>query len=231
MNRMLLVLGLVLAALFLALAAFSPAAYAGPVATTYTLTITPPANGKIVASPAMPGTGYPAGSTVSLMATANPGFMFSAWTGPNGAEVQPGILTVLGSGTILMNGNKTISAAFVSTGTTPPTGTIVINNNRSVTNTPNVTLALTWDDGVGGSGVSRMRFSDDGAHWTVWEPWRRRGPTHCPAGTVTKPCGSSTWTRRTTGRRSTVTTSGWTPSRPREASSSTTTPRPRAARK
>lgn len=47
--------------------------------------------------------------------------------------------------------------------TTPPTGTIVINNNRSATNTPNVTLALMWDDGVGGSGVSRMRFSDDGA--------------------------------------------------------------------
>ncbi len=52
----------------------------------------------------------------------------------------------------------------------PPTGTIVINNNRSATNTPNVTLALTWDDGVGGSGVAQMRFSDDGAHWTAWQP-------------------------------------------------------------
>ena len=52
--------------------------------------------------------------------------------------------------------------------TTPPTGTILINNNRSATNTPNVTLALTWDDG-GGSGVVRMRFSDDGSHWTAWE--------------------------------------------------------------
>ncbi len=53
--------------------------------------------------------------------------------------------------------------------TTAPTGTIVINNNRSATNTPNATLALTWTDGVGGSGVSRMRFSDDGAHWSAWE--------------------------------------------------------------
>ncbi len=53
--------------------------------------------------------------------------------------------------------------------TTPPTGTIIINNNRSATNTPNVTLALTWDDGVGGSGVSRMRFSNDGATWSAWE--------------------------------------------------------------
>ncbi len=52
--------------------------------------------------------------------------------------------------------------------TTPPTGAIVINNNRSATNNPNVTLTLTWTDGAG-SGVSRMRFSDDGSHWTAWE--------------------------------------------------------------
>ena len=60
------------------------------------------------------------------------------------------------------------SAGF-ATDTTPPTGTIVINNNRSATSNTAVMLALTWDDGVGGSGVSRMRFSDDGAHWTPWE--------------------------------------------------------------
>ncbi len=36
---------------------------------------------------------------------------------------------------------------------TPPTGTIVINSNRSATNTVSVTLALTWDDGVGGGGA------------------------------------------------------------------------------
>jgi large repetitive protein len=53
--------------------------------------------------------------------------------------------------------------------TTPPTGTIVINNNRSATNDPDAMLSLTWSDGVGGSGVSRVRFSDDGAHWTAWE--------------------------------------------------------------
>ena len=50
--------------------------------------------------------------------------------------------------------------------TTPPTGTIIINSNRSATNTPNVTLALTWSDGAG-SGVSRMRFSNDGATWSA----------------------------------------------------------------
>ncbi len=50
-----------------------------------------------------------------------------------------------------------------------PTGTIVINNNQSVTNNRNVTLSLTWSDGTG-SGAIRMRFSDDGATWTAWEP-------------------------------------------------------------
>jgi formylglycine-generating enzyme required for sulfatase activity len=59
-------------------------------------------------------------------------------------------------------------AARAVADTTPPTGTIVINSNRSATNTPNVTLALTWSDGTG-SGVSRMRFSDNGSTWTPWE--------------------------------------------------------------
>ncbi len=66
--------------------------------------------------------------------------------------------------------------------TTPPTGTIVINNNRSATNSRNVTLALTWDDGVGGSGVTRMRFSDDGATWSLWEPPAATRAYTLPAG-------------------------------------------------
>jgi len=65
--------------------------------------------------------------------------------------------------------------------TTPPTGTIVINGNRSATNAPNVTLALTWSDGAG-TGVSRMRFSNDGSTWSSWEtPVASRAYT-LPAG-------------------------------------------------
>ncbi len=63
-----------------------------------------------------------------------------------------------------------VDIALVELDTTPPTGTIVINGNRSTTNSRNVTLSLSWDDGADGSGVIRMRFSDDGAHWTAWEP-------------------------------------------------------------
>ncbi len=168
MNRM--TWGAGFALVFLALAMFPQPSATGSVSDGYALTITPSANGKVTASPAMPAAGYPAGTTVNLMATANAGFRFSAWTGANGAEVQPSILPVLGSGTLLMNGSKTVSAVFVATDTTPPTGTIVINNNRSATNTRSVTLSLTWSDGAGGSGVSRMRFSDNGSTWTAWEP-------------------------------------------------------------
>jgi WD40 repeat protein len=57
----------------------------------------------------------------------------------------------------------------VSSGPPPAiTGSIVINNNRSATNNPQVTLALTWSGGAG-TGVTRMRFSNDGATWSAWE--------------------------------------------------------------
>ncbi len=51
----------------------------------------------------------------------------------------------------------------------PPTGAIVINNNQSVTNNPNTTLSLAWSDGIG-SGVVRMKFSNDSVTWSAWEP-------------------------------------------------------------
>jgi hypothetical protein len=59
-------------------------------------------------------------------------------------------------------------ALVVSLGPPPPiTGTIRINNNRSATNNRTVTLALTWGGGAG-TGVVRMRLSDDGTTWTAW---------------------------------------------------------------
>jgi len=74
------------------------------------------------------------------------------------------------------------TAARAVTDTTPPTGTIVINNNRSATNSPAVTLTLAWDDGADGTGVSRMRFSDDGAHWSAWETLQAARAHTLPAG-------------------------------------------------
>ncbi len=70
----------------------------------------------------------------------------------------------------------------VLTDTTPPTGTVTINANRSATNSRNVSLGLTWDDGADGSGAVRMRFSDDGAHWTAWEALAATRPYTLPVG-------------------------------------------------
>jgi len=58
-------------------------------------------------------------------------------------------------------------ALVISSGLRPITGSILINNNRSATNNPVVTLALTWGGGAG-TGVVRMRLSDDGSTWTAW---------------------------------------------------------------
>ena len=61
------------------------------------------------------------------------------------------------------------AASATTLDVTPPTGTIVINGGAAATSSPEVTLSLSWSDGAG-SGVTRMRFSDNGATWTAWEP-------------------------------------------------------------
>jgi len=51
--------------------------------------------------------------------------------------------------------------------TTPPAGTILINNGAEYTNSTSVTLTLSASDN--GSGVSKMQFSNDGVNWSVEE--------------------------------------------------------------
>ncbi len=58
---------------------------------------------------------------------------------------------------------------YIKVDTTAPTGGIAINNGFWLTTSLDVTLNLNWDDGAG-VGVSRMRFSNDGATWSAWEP-------------------------------------------------------------
>jgi N-acetylneuraminic acid mutarotase len=65
--------------------------------------------------------------------------------------------------------------------TAAPTGTIQINNNRSVTNNASVTLSLNCSDGPG-YGVARMKFCNDGGTWTAWEPLATTKPWTLPAG-------------------------------------------------
>jgi len=63
----------------------------------------------------------------------------------------------------------------------PITGSIVINGNRSATNNATVTLSLAWSGGAG-TGVVRMRFSDDGATWTAWQSLAATIPHVLPSG-------------------------------------------------
>ena len=67
-----------------------------------------------------------------------------------------------------MNNKSAVFSDYIRLDQTPPTGTIIINGGAATTPTRSVTLGLTWADT--GATVSRMRFSDDGAHWTYWMP-------------------------------------------------------------
>ena len=65
--------------------------------------------------------------------------------------------------------NSAVYSDFIRVDTVPPTGSIIINSGAATTTNSTVSLGLAWSDGTG-SGVTRMRFSTDGAHWTTWEP-------------------------------------------------------------
>ncbi len=57
---------------------------------------------------------------------------------------------------------------FVVQESTPPTGSVMVEGGAARTNTLNVLLDLTWGDGDG-SGVSGMRFSNNGSTWSPWQ--------------------------------------------------------------
>jgi hypothetical protein len=59
------------------------------------------------------------------------------------------------------------SASITFTVDTPPTGSIIINNGDAFTGSTNITLTLTYSDP--GSGVSQVRYSNDGSTWSSWE--------------------------------------------------------------
>jgi hypothetical protein len=68
--------------------------------------------------------------------------------------------------------NAGLSSAYSDTivlDTSPPQGSIQINNGAAYTNGTGVGLALSAVDAV--SGVSQMRFSEDGSAFSDWEPY------------------------------------------------------------
>ncbi|HRZ84125.1 MAG TPA: Ig-like domain repeat protein, partial [Candidatus Hydrogenedentes bacterium] len=113
------------------------------------------------------------GAGVSGVRFSNNGSTWSAWEKPAAQKVW-----TLAPG----DGVKTVRAQFrdkagnvsvVYTDTilldqTPPTGAIVINGGASVSSFFDVFLEIMSNDGAG-SGVSRMRFSNNGSTWSPWE--------------------------------------------------------------
>jgi hypothetical protein len=65
-------------------------------------------------------------------------------------------------------GGSGVLDQFLVEETVVPTGSMAINSGASVTKTGNVTLSLTYEDGDG-SGVTKMRFSNNGSTWSGWE--------------------------------------------------------------
>jgi hypothetical protein len=64
--------------------------------------------------------------------------------------------------------------------TVAPVGTIVIDGGELYAGITEVELTLSADDET--SGISQMRFSDDDATWTAWEPYETIKPWTLPAG-------------------------------------------------
>ncbi|MBU1726656.1 MAG: hypothetical protein KJ880_03395 [Candidatus Omnitrophica bacterium] len=53
----------------------------------------------------------------------------------------------------------------------PPNGTIKINNDSTYSNSASVTLNITAEDNQGGSGVSKVSFSNDNINWAIPEDY------------------------------------------------------------
>jgi hypothetical protein len=113
----------------------------------------------------MVGVGYDdAGSTVYLNDTWDNAVHSMTWGGAYSGMAQ-----------------RAVTVIHLAPDTTPPTGAIVINGNLSATKTASVTLALAWSDGIG-SGVTRMRFSDNGTTWSAWAALMAARAYSLPAG-------------------------------------------------
>ncbi|RUL50463.1 DUF4073 domain-containing protein [Lysinibacillus antri] len=74
-------------------------------------------------------------------------------------------------------GNETpVISNTINVDSTPPTGSLTINDGASFTASSNVTLNITQSD-TGGSGDVQMQFSNDNGTWSEWEnvavtkPW------------------------------------------------------------
>ena len=114
------------------------------------------------------------GSGVTKMRFSNDGYTWTAWEDAATSRAWTlapgdGYRTVCAQFLDKAGNRSAIYRDYILVDGTKPTGTISINGGASTTSSANVNIGLTWDDGAG-SGVTRMRFSNDGATWSTWEP-------------------------------------------------------------
>jgi hypothetical protein len=64
--------------------------------------------------------------------------------------------------------NITVQSVSALNDTTAPTGSVSINNGAASTNVRGVMLRITGQDNSGGSGIYRLRVSNDGTTWSAW---------------------------------------------------------------
>jgi hypothetical protein len=62
----------------------------------------------------------------------------------------------------------TIQSVSALNDTIAPTGSVSINNGAATTNMRGVMLRITGQDNSGGSGIYRLRVSNDGTNWSAW---------------------------------------------------------------
>ena len=118
-------------------------------ADAYTLGVSTVGNGTVAKSPDQPTYAY--GDSVSLTASADPGWHFTGWSGDLGGSVNPE--------SILMNSSKSVTATFEADAYTLGVSTI---GNGTVAKSPDQpTYAY-------GDSVSLTASADPGWHFTGW---------------------------------------------------------------
>jgi len=131
---------------------------------TYTLSVSKTGSGTVSSTPAGINCGtdcsenYASGTSVSLTATANSGYMFSGWGGACSGT---------GSCAVSMTSAKTVSATFTLTQTTDPY--VVINSpqsGESVSGIVSVSISASSP-----SGIKVVTFYVDSARKKYWTSW------------------------------------------------------------
>ncbi|MFX1242830.1 MAG: right-handed parallel beta-helix repeat-containing protein, partial [Promethearchaeota archaeon] len=84
------------------------------------------------------------------------------WTLPSGDGPKTVYYQIMDNVGLIYQSSDTIGLDTIH-----PSGSIIINSDDAWTTSPSVTLTLTYNDAT--SGVSEVRYSNDGSSWTAWE--------------------------------------------------------------